>query len=121
MKKFARTAKGLALALGLSTGGACATDGNTSPTGTTAHASTPLFVTEAQGELEALRALDVLVVGDLLVALPSEASCAYTGPCSGWEDAAAEEIARQLPRLQTLRQVAADAVYEADLSAPAPS
>jgi hypothetical protein len=121
MKKFARTARGLALALGISTGAACASDGTSPPTGPTPEATTPLFVTDAQAELEALRGLDVIAVGDLLVALPSESSCAYTGPCPGWEDAAAAEIARQLPRLERLNEIAAQAAAAYDPAATAPT
>ena len=121
MKKFARTARGLALALGLSAGGACASDGTPSPTGEAA--TTPMFVhdEDAQAQLATLRALDVVTVGDLLVALPAEASCAYTGPCPGWEEATAQQVALQLPRLQQLNEIAAQAAAQVDLEARVPT
>lgn len=65
-------------------------------------ATTPISSAAAAPDLDALRALGVVEVGDLLVALPAEATACYGLPCGEWQAAANAEVARQMPRLDQL-------------------
>ncbi len=93
-----KTISQVSLALGLL--GGCTTGGPGTPEPTTS-----ANVTESRQDLERLRALQVFDVGQLLLALPGEATSCY-GPCPGWEDQIAAEVARQLPRLDRLTRAA---------------
>jgi hypothetical protein len=99
-----KTVSGVSLALGLASG--CMGGGPGEPAPATPAATTTIITVAAQADLDKLRALDVFEVGRLLVALPAEATSCYNLPCRGWEDRAAAEVARQMPRLDRLTQIA---------------
>ena len=111
-----KTVSGVSLALGLV--GGCMGGGPGEPAATTTPiASTPAEAVAAKPDLDRLRALDVFEVGTLLVALPREATACYNLPCAGWEDRVAAEVARQMPRLDRLTQLAAGVDYPAPTDA----
>lgn len=123
MSRFTNTAKALAIAAGISGGCVAKTDAPPAETtppveGVPKYATTPIESPEAEAELATLRALDVVHVGRLLVALPAEATACYGYPCEGWEDAAAAEVARQLPRLRNLTAIASAAMESSPDVAP---
>ena len=117
-----KTVSGVSLALGLA-GGGCMGGGPGEPATTTPPATTITIAAAAQPDIDRLRALDVFEVGQLLVALPGEATACYNLPCAGWEDRVAAEVARQMPRLDRLTQVAVGMDYPvaAESAAPGPA
>jgi hypothetical protein len=109
MSKLKHAAKAIAIAVGFS--GGCTAAGthintpNPDPQGDPDMTTLPVHSETAQTQIAALRALDVIEVGQLLVRLPTEAICPYNVPCDGWQDDIDAEVARQMPRLRALTDI----------------
>ena len=112
MKRFFCLANLLAL-VAAATGG-CA-DYSSSPASSTAPiATTPIDSDAAAPAIAELNGLSIVDVGPLLVAMPagSTTEC-YGVPCPEWKAKEEAELARQLPRLQELVNLAQAAVETA--------
>jgi hypothetical protein len=115
-RKITGVVGGVALSLGL--GGGC---GGTPPTQTPAQTQAPTGgdpqpVTSVEQDLERLRALQVVEVGQLVLDLPAAATACYGIPCPGsslWPTYDAEKArqAGRLDQLVTLANVAAHNQY----------
>lgn len=103
--RIQRTASGLALALGLGAG--C--EGQRSPQSAIMAPPDPAVVEAAiRSDLERLDRLEIVEVVDLMISLSAEATACYGQPCPGSaaELRAAQERARQAPRLSALADIA---------------